>query len=102
MLGTDQFLAYIQRFHVTNPPAGQMMDAGAVRLHFLKRATRNNGEHVGGVLPLSHLRSPVHLIPHFGKTVNPCLSNATSYELSIEFWLNHYWNKEIYYCLRMR
>ena len=85
MLGTDQFLTYVQCFHVTNPPVGQTMDAGAVRLHFLKHATRNNGERVRGVLLLSHLRSPVHLIPHFGKTANPHLSNMTSYELSTEF-----------------
>ena len=93
MLGTDQFLIFIWHFYITNPPAGQMMDAGTARLHLLKHATRNNREHVGEVLPLPHLWSPVHLIPYLGPQ-QIWLSNKTSYELSTEFWLNHYWNQE--------
>ncbi|KAI6020926.1 hypothetical protein BKA83DRAFT_4126818 [Pisolithus microcarpus] len=46
MLGTDQFLTYVQRFHVT-PPTGLRMDAAATGLHILKRAQRNNGERIG-------------------------------------------------------
>ncbi|KAF9233081.1 hypothetical protein BU15DRAFT_80484 [Melanogaster broomeanus] len=45
MLGTDEFLAYVQRFHVINPPAGHTTNTGAAGLHLLKHATRNNGEH---------------------------------------------------------
>ena len=101
MLGTDHFLTYVQRFHVTLPPAGHTMDAAATGLHILKRVMRNNGERVGDVLPLSHIRCPVHLILHFGKTANPCLTTHTNYELSSEFWLNCYWNKQIYYCLSL-
>ncbi|KAI6006094.1 hypothetical protein EDD15DRAFT_2191387 [Pisolithus albus] len=43
MLGTDQFLTDVQRFHVI-PPAGHMMDATSSGLHVLKRAMRSNGE----------------------------------------------------------
>ncbi|KIK24215.1 hypothetical protein PISMIDRAFT_98881, partial [Pisolithus microcarpus 441] len=100
MLGTDQFLTYVQCFHVT-PPTGLRTDAAATGLHILKHAQRNNGEQIGDVLPLSHLRSPVHLIPHFGKTANPHLTTHTSHELSTKFWLNRYWNKQIYYCLSL-
>lgn len=99
VLGTDQFLAYVQRFHVT-PPVGHTTDAAAAGLHVLKHAIRN-GERVGDVVPLSHLRSPVHLIPRFGKSANPRLTPHSSYELSTEFWLNRFWNKEIYYALSL-
>ena len=102
MLGTDQFLTYVQCFHVTSPPAGHTTDVAATGLHVLKHAMKNNGERIGDVLPLSHICSPVHLIPHFGKTASPCLTTHTSYKLSSEFWLNHYWNKQIYYCLSHR
>jgi hypothetical protein len=90
MLGTHQFLAYVQCFYITNPPAGQTMDTSTAGLHLLKCATRNNKECVGGVLPLSYLQSPIHLIPHCGKIVNPYLFIETSYELLTELWLNHY------------
>ncbi|KAI6027295.1 hypothetical protein PISMIDRAFT_92901, partial [Pisolithus microcarpus 441] len=100
MLGTDQFLTYVQHFHII-PPAGHTMDATSSGLHVLKCAMRSNRERVGDVLPLSHIRSPVHLIPHFGKTANPCLTTHTSHEFSTKFWLNHYWNKHIYYCLSL-
>ncbi|KAI5994395.1 hypothetical protein EDD15DRAFT_2165927 [Pisolithus albus] len=100
MLGTDQFLTYVQRFHVI-PPAGHTTDATSSGLHVLKRAMRSNGERIGDVLPLSHIRSPVHLIPRFGKTANPRLTTHTSHEFSTEFWLNRYWNKHIYYCLSL-
>ncbi|KIK17896.1 hypothetical protein PISMIDRAFT_14783 [Pisolithus microcarpus 441] len=100
MLGTDQFLTYVQCFHVI-PPAGHTTDATSSGLHILKRAMRSNRERVGDVLPLSHIRSPVHLIPHFGKTANPHLTTHTSHEFSTEFWLNRYWNKHIYYCLSL-
>ena len=101
ILGTDQFLTYVQRFHVTPPSAGHTTDAAATGLHVLKHAVRNNGERIGDVLPLAHICSPVHLILRFGKTANPRLTTHTNYELSSEFWLNCYWNKQIYYCLSL-
>lgn len=101
MLGTDHFLTYVQHFHVTPPPAGHMTDAAATGLHTLKCAMRNNEEQIGDVLPLSHIRSPVHLIPCFGKTANPRITTHTSYELYSKFWLNRYWNTQIYYCLSL-
>lgn len=99
MLGTDEFLTYVRRFNVIPPAAGLTTDAAAASLHVLKRATRNNREPIGDVLPLAHIRSPVHLIPRFGKAANPRLTSHTSHEVSTEFWLNPFWNKQIYYSL---
>lgn len=98
MLGTDEFLTYAQRFNIT-PPSGHTTVAGAAGLHVLKRALRTNGERIGDVIPLSYLRSPVHLVPRFGNNASPRLTKYTSHELSNEFWLNHYWNKQLYYSL---
>ena len=92
ILSTDIFLAYVQHFNATPPDA-------ASGLHGLKRAVRANGTPIGDVIPLAHIRSPAHTIPHFGRAANPRLTSHTSYELSSEFWLNRYWNKQFYYSL---
>jgi len=92
ILGTDTFLAYVQRFNVTPPDT-------ASSLHGLKRAVRTNGTHIGDIIPLTHICSPTHVIPRFGRAANSRLNSHTSYELLSEFWLNKYWNKQFYYCL---
>ena len=99
VLRTDSFLAYVQRFNHTSPPPTCSTTEGAAGLHVLKRVVRNNGSRVGEIIPLRHLRSPVHVIPCFGREANPRLTRHTVYELSNEFWLNKYWNKEIFYAL---
>ena len=93
ILGTDTFLAYVQCFNVTSAPDT------ASGLHGLKRAIRTNGMRIGDIIPLSHIRSPAHVIPRFGRAANARLNSHTSYELSSEFWLNKYWTKQFYYCL---
>ena len=70
-------------------------------MHVLKCAIQNNGTRVREVIPLCYIRSPAHIIPRFGKEANPRLTVHTSYELSNEFWLNKYWNKEFYYALSL-
>ena len=99
VLRTDSFLAYVQRFNHTSPPPTCSTTEGAAGLHVLKRVVRNNGSRVGDIIPLRHLRSPVHVIPRFGREANPRLTRHTVYELSNEFWLNKYWNKDIFYAL---
>ena len=99
VLRSDTFLAYVQHFSHTSPPLACSTTEGAAGLHVLKRIVRNNGTRVGDIIPLRHLRSPVHAIPHFGREANPRLTRHTAYELSNEFWLNKYWNKEIFYAL---
>lgn len=92
ILGTDTFLAYVQRFNVTGPDT-------ASGLHGLKHAVKTNGIRIGDIIPLVHICSPTHVIPCFGRAANVRLNSQTSYELSSEFWLNKYWNKQFYYCL---
>lgn len=60
---------------------------------------RRDGSRIGDVIPLTHICSPTHLIPIFGKAANTPLNSYTSYELSTDFWLNKYWNKQFFYSL---
>ncbi|KIM59471.1 hypothetical protein SCLCIDRAFT_126081, partial [Scleroderma citrinum Foug A] len=98
LLHSNTFLAYIYHFKDSLPPS-RSTNNDAAGLHILKRAIRSDGTHVGDVIPLLHLRSPAHVIPCFGKEANPRLTCHTAYELSNEFWLNKYWNKEFFYAL---
>ena len=91
----DVFLAYIQHFHISNPTSVSPVTG----MYMLRRAVRVNGQQVGKVIPLAHIRSPAHLVPNFGSGAHSHLTNLSSYELSNEFHLNKYWLKEFYYVL---
>ncbi|KAF8546733.1 hypothetical protein OG21DRAFT_1490879 [Imleria badia] len=99
LLHSQTFLAYVQYFNTTPPPSFNTTD-GAAGMHILRRVVRD-GIRVGDIIPLDHIHSPAHLIPCFGKEANPRLTCHTSYDLSNEFWLNKYWNKEIFYALSL-
>ena len=70
---SDTFLAYVQRFNVSPLPSNNTTEAAAA-MHVLKRVIRSNDAHVGDIVPLCHIRSPAHVIPCFGKEVNPRLT----------------------------
>ncbi|KAI5985841.1 hypothetical protein EDD15DRAFT_2373743 [Pisolithus albus] len=92
---SDLFLAYVQHFNIAtniSPVTG---------MHLLKRAVGGNGQRVGEVIPLTHIRSPAHLVPNFGRVAHSCLTSLSSYELSNDFWLNKYFSKEFYYALSL-
>lgn len=96
-LNYDHFLAYVQRFDVI-PQRGHPIHPGT-GTHLLRRAVKPDGTRIGDIIPLSLIRSPAHLIPHFGDVTHNRLTCQNSYELSTEFWLNKYWSKEFYYAL---
>ena len=100
LLRYDIFFAYVQCFRVTTPLLSNTTDSAA-GMHILKCVITNNGMRVGDIIPLHYIRSPAHVIPHFGKEANPRLAHHTCYDLSREFWLNRYWNKEFYYALSL-
>ncbi|KAN0074445.1 hypothetical protein V8E55_011857 [Tylopilus felleus] len=74
-------------------------DFAVTGMHLLKCTVRANGQCIGEVIPLTQVCSPAHLVPHFGHEAHSCLIKLSSYELSMEFWLNKYWTKEFYYML---
>lgn len=88
------FLAYVQCFTIMS------VDRHA-GMHILKRVLQNIGEHIGDIIPLFQIRSPVHLIPRFGQVASPQLCSYSSSELSSSFWLNMYWTKQLFHSLSM-
>ncbi|KAG0703857.1 hypothetical protein DFH29DRAFT_981702 [Suillus ampliporus] len=90
---SDQFITYIQRFDISSErdPASQ--------LHVLKRSKCSNGTRMGDIIPVSQLRAPVHLVPRFGATADMRFTAYNSMEHTTEFWLNYFWDKNIFFAL---
>ena len=51
---------------------------------------------MGDVVPLQQIRTLLDLIPWFGEDANKQLTKETSLELSLESWLNKYFEKELF------
>ena len=68
-------------------------------LYLLKRAVRSTGELLGDIIPLDQLRSLVDVAPRFGEEASPKLTNANSIVFANEFWLNKYFDKELFHIL---
>ena len=65
----------------------------------LKWAVHAGGAPLGDIIPVLQLHALVDLIPRFGAQADPCLTKQTSFAYSAEFWLNKYFNKQMYYAL---
>ena len=98
-LNTDHLAAYVQRFDIIHWQEESNGVHAGTGMHLLRRAIKSNGTQVGSVIPISHIQSPAHLTPKFGKEAHSCLTKECSYELSSEFWLNKYWSKEFFYAM---
>ncbi|KAH9009862.1 hypothetical protein EDB85DRAFT_2162199 [Lactarius pseudohatsudake] len=103
---TDLFLSYVQRFDIVpqpNPvaPAHRgVYPHPSTGMYLLKRARRNDGAIMGDVVPLAQLRALVNLVPRFGEEADKRLTKETALEYSSEFWLNKYFDKELFYALK--
>ena len=51
-------------------------------------------------MPLRQVRTLLDFIPCFGANANKQLTKETSLELGLEFWLNKYFEKELFYTLK--
>lgn len=108
--GTESFLTYIQRFNIVpqiNPRVtGSYTRRGpypepASMMFMLKRAQCQDQTIIGDVIPLEQLRSLVQLTPAFGKVADRRLAKESSLEYSTNFWLDKYFDKELYYALTL-
>lgn len=104
----DRFLTYIQRFDIipqVNPEFSASRTArGAypergTSMYVLKRATRADRTSIGGIIPLRQIRGLVNLVPRFGDKAERRLTKENCLAYSGEFWLNKYFDKEIFYAL---
>ena len=98
-MNVDYIIAYVQCFNIVSQQGSPSNVHPGTGMDLLRRATKSNGTRIGGVVPVSHIRSAAHLIPSFGKEAHSRLSRQNSYELSTDFWLNKFWSKEFYYAL---
>ncbi|KAH9015572.1 hypothetical protein EDB85DRAFT_2076337 [Lactarius pseudohatsudake] len=105
----DLFLSYVQRFDIVpqpNPvaPASSNQKGSyphpITGMYLLKRARRIDGAIMGDVVPLAQLRTLVDLVPRLGAEADKRLTTETALEYSLEFWLNRYFDKELFYALK--
>ena len=54
---------------------------------------------MGDIIPLSHIRAVVDLVPRFVGAADTRLTKESSLEYSSEFLLNHFFDRQIYYSL---
>ena len=102
---TPLYLAYAQRFNIIPQPSMNSSTRAPVPdpvtgLYVLKRALRTDQTRVGAIIPLSHCRMPIQLVPRFGVKAATSLTCVTSMERSREFFLNAYFDKDIFQYLR--
>ena len=95
----DLFIAYVQRFDVVSSSSSRGRPDSVTGMYHLKRSTRSDGSRMGDIIPISQFRAAVELTPRFGREADPRLTQATSMEYSIEFRLNKYFDKEVFYAL---
>jgi hypothetical protein len=69
-------------------------------MYLLKRARRTGGAIMGDVVPLAQLRTLIDLVPRFGAEADKRLTRGTALEYSSEFWLNKYFDKELFHALK--
>jgi hypothetical protein len=69
-------------------------------MYVLKRSRRSDGMIIGDIAPLGQLRALLDLIPRFGADASKRLTKETSLEYGLEFWLNKYFEKELFYALK--
>ncbi|KAG1810405.1 uncharacterized protein HD556DRAFT_1428452 [Suillus plorans] len=71
----------------------------ATGMHVLKRAKHADGTPVGNIVPLKQLRAFISIIPELGAAADARLTKETSAHYSSSFFLNKYFNKQLYHAL---
>jgi hypothetical protein len=66
-------------------------------MFMMKHAQRGDHTIIGDVIPLAQLQALVELTPVFGEAADCRLSKESSLEYSMHFWLDKYFDKELFY-----
>jgi hypothetical protein len=102
---TDVYLMYAERFEVIPQPISYGSTLRGVcpdpvtGLYVMKRSTRADGSRLGDVVPLLQARIPAPMVPRYGVRADPKLTSRNSLEYSTEFYLNSFFDKELYYLM---
>jgi hypothetical protein len=108
--GGDRFLTYVQRFDIVPQLNSSISGSNNLRgtfpepstsLYLLKKGKRSNGIVIGDILPLDQIRCLADIVPRFGQAANRTLTKDNSIEYSTEYWLNKYFNKELFWSLSL-
>ena len=95
------YLLYAQRFDIipqptTIPPTRAAIPDPVTGLYVFKRGLRTDKSRFGDIIPLSHCRMPIQLVPRFGTKADRRLTSRNSMEWSQEFFLNAYFDKDTF------
>ena len=71
----------------------------ATLMYVLKHAIWTDGTPIGGIIPLRQIRALADLVPRFGEKADRCLTKTNSLSYCLEFWLNKYFDKELFYAM---
>lgn len=99
----DTILTYVERFEIIPQPInyGSVLRGvcpdPVTGLYIMKRSTRASGSRLGDVIPLLQARIPAPMVPRYGVRADPKLTSKNSLEYSTEFYLNTFFDKELYY-----
>ncbi|KAG2105472.1 uncharacterized protein F5147DRAFT_775241 [Suillus discolor] len=85
----DQYLCYVCSFKIG------VIDS-VTEMHTLAWAKHANGTLVGDIVPLMQLRAFINIIPKLGAAADPRLTKSTSAHYHSSFYLNKYFDKQIY------
>ncbi|KAF8868047.1 hypothetical protein BD779DRAFT_1482456 [Infundibulicybe gibba] len=106
----DTFLAYVQHFNII-PQVNPVFSGSRTRwgrfpkpstgLYLLKRAKNADQSLRGSIVPLETICAHVELTLRLGKEADRHLTKQTSLAYSSEFWLDKYFNKELFFVLSL-
>ena len=68
-------------------------------MYVMKRSHRSNSTRMGDIVPLTQIRTAALLILRYGSRADPKLTSRNSVEFSTEFFLNHFFDKDLYYTM---
>ena len=102
---TGRCLAYVRRYDIIpQPNPANSAQRGpyperSTSLYLLKRAMRTNGDVKGDIVAVDQIRALADVLPRFEKAAAQQLTKANCMEYSEEFWLNKYFDKELFLAL---
>ena len=108
--GGDRFLTYVQRFDIVPQVNSSVSRSNNLRgafpepstsLYILRKGKCSNGRVIGDILPLDQIRVLADIVPRFGESANRTLTKNNSTAYSTEYWLNKYFNKELFWSLSL-